>query len=58
MKNETAIVLTIVVCVLIAFTGILTYSVTIRDMQKQAVANGCGHYTIVQGGVEFAWGQP
>jgi hypothetical protein len=58
MKESTILAIFLGVIIALAFGGLLGYMGARERMQKEAVANGVGHYTIVQGGTEFAWGQP
>ena len=52
--KETAI--TCGVCLALVLGGIAGYAIGIEQTHKQAVANRSGHWTIVDGRVEFAWG--
>jgi hypothetical protein len=44
------------VAMILGFLCFLTYHLTVHQVHKEAVANGCGHWTIVNGETEFAWG--
>ena len=54
--KETAIGLGVVLALLVG--GILGYTLGVERTHKEAVANGSGHWIIVDGKVEFAWGAP
>lgn len=52
--KETALALGLILALLVG--GIFGYLMAVEQVQKEAVANGSGHWTIVDGRVEFAWG--
>ena len=52
---ETAIWAVIVAIVLVA-TVAITHTITREEMEKDAVANGAGHWEIVSSKARFAWG--
>jgi hypothetical protein len=54
-KEETA-ALAIAACVILFAVGMLTYHFTREAMEKDAVANGAGHWELVSGSARFAWG--
>lgn len=58
MNKEDAIIATFTACLILIFTAVITSYFTRGNMEKEAVANGAGHWAIVAGEAEFAWGLP
>lgn len=54
-KTETAIFLTVFVVCLLAASCVITWSVTSRGWEREAIANGHGERVLVEGSPEFAW---
>lgn len=58
MKESTCLAIFLGVILALAFGGLLGYLGAREQMQKEALANGAAHNTIVNGSAEFAWGKP
>lgn len=58
MKDSTAFAMFLGFLLFMLIGGIAGYAIATDQVHKQAIANGAGHNTIVDGKVEFAWGEP
>jgi len=53
---ENGIVVAVIAALLAFMLVLITWAITTDLMEKDAVANDAGHWTIVAGNAEFAWG--
>ena len=53
---ENTIGLTVLGVLLLVVTVVATWAITREGMRTDALANGAGHWVIVDGAAAFAWG--